>query len=349
MKILFLIILVAFYSCKNQGGSGGGGGGGTPTADDLNNYIDRLTSPEDKTCGDLRTDNHISSKYPIVYPSGKMTWKNEYSEALDEQFSKDYMRPLRMQKINENDLNLIGCPGYNNATDEEKKKFWILFMSSVSKPESGFDPDEEYRETDGTTSTGMLQIDPKSGNRWCGILSKEMNQSGFGMKDMHNPITNLKCGLLMMQWQVLGVPMGKGLKQTRPDLEGRLFTDNTFWYWSVLSNKNGNGKRKVIDWFRVHAQRQLKFCNRTNPIDGYTPGLSYKYKGLDCSKMKTLSEKELCEKYYINQKIEDEIFDPRVGENKEANSCGTIDNGSRANTKELFIEKTDSGINTISK
>jgi hypothetical protein len=112
MKILFLIILVAFYSCKNQGGSGGGGGGGTPTADDLNNYIDRLTSPEDKTCGDLRTDNHISSKYPIVYPSGKMTWKNEYSEALDEQFSKDYMRPLRMQKINENDLNLIGCPGY---------------------------------------------------------------------------------------------------------------------------------------------------------------------------------------------------------------------------------------------
>lgn len=334
-NILVAILAIVFSaSCKPRPGSGGGGGGGSvPTADDLNNYIDGLTKPENRTCGDVRVDTYSNSRFPIIYPSGKHQWKNEYSKGIADQFDKDHMRALKKQKINEGDLSLIGCKGYNYATDEEKKKFWILFLSAVSKPESNFNPSEEYSESDGTTSTGMLQIDPASSNRWCSSLAKERGRGSFGSSDMQNPLTNLQCGLQMLQFQVMGVPMGRPMKQTRSDLEGRLFTGNTFWYWSVLSDKNSNGKKQVIDWFRVHAQRQFKFCNRTNPIDGYTPGLSTRYKEMECKEVQDLGEKENCEKYIINAKIELSQTDPRVGENSTDSTCRNINNTSRSNTK----------------
>jgi hypothetical protein len=333
MRIIVFILLIV-SACKTfQTGSGGGGGGSVPTADDLNNYIDRMTTPENKTCDDVKTDIQKPRKFPIIYPSGKFQWKNEYSQTISNQFDKDYMRPMKKQKLNEGDLSLIGCKGYNYATDEEKRQFWILFLSAMSKPESNFKPDEEYKEADGTTSTGMLQIDPKSSNRWCSILSKEKGKGSFDSGDMHNPQTNLECGLLMMQYQIMGVPMGKPMKQTQPQFEGRLFTGGSFWYWSVLSDKNSSGKKQVIDWFRVHAQRQLKFCNRTNPIDGYTPGLSTRYKEMNCNEVQDLGEKENCEKYLVNAKLEPEQTDPRIGENPVDNSCSRIVNSSRKNPK----------------
>ena len=353
MKILMLSLLL-FASCKTfQGGSGSGGGGGSvPTADEVNSYIDRMTKPEDKSCGDVIIDRQKTGKYPIIYPSGKQIWKDEYSNAISEQFDKDYMRPLKTQKIDEGDLSLLGCKGYNYATDSEKKQFWILFLSSVSKPESNFDPNEEYHEANGTSSTGMLQIDSGASNNWCGVLSKDMNKSSFNSSDMHNPKTNLQCGLVMMQWQVLGVPKGSELKQTRPDLKGRLFTDNSFWYWSTLSNKNSSGKKEVIDWFRVHAQRQFKFCNRTSPIDGYTPGLSSKYKEMNCKEVLVKTEKINCEKYLLNIKLEEKKFDPSVGENPADETCKIIDNTSRSidkkPSKDGSIEE-DFETNTVSQ
>jgi len=330
MKIIALILLF-LVSCKTfQTGSGGSGGGGSvPTAEDLDDYIKRSTTVEQKACGDVTVDVPKHGKFPIIYPSGKHQWKNEYSEAISEQFDKSYMAHLRKEKIDEGDLSLIGCKGYNYATDSEKKQFWILFLSAISKPESNFDPDEEYRETNGTVSTGMLQIDPAASNNWCELIQRDNGRSRFTSTDMHNPKTNLQCGLLMMQWQIMGVPKMPGLVSTRPDLRGRLFTDNSYWYWSTLSNKNSSGKREVVDWFRVHAQRQLSFCNRTNPIDGYTPGLSTKYKDMDCNGYKDKTERSNCEKYLLNIKIEDKLYEPRVGENPVDDSCKRIDNGSR--------------------
>lgn len=334
-KILVAILAIVFSaSCKPKPGSGGGGGGGSvPTAQEVSDYIDRLTTPKIEVCGDVIIDRQKTRKYPIVLPSGNNMWKDNYSEAISAQFDKDYMAPLRQQKIDEGDLSLIGCKGYNYATDSEKKQFWILFLAAVSKPESNFNPNEEFREADGSTSTGLLQIDPASSNRWCGILSKEKSKSSFNMSDMHDPKTNLQCGLLMMQWQVMGVPMGPQMKQTRPDLKGRLFTGNTFWYWSTLSTRNDKGQSDVLRMFKNHAQKQFEFCNRPNPIDGYTPGLSSKYKDIDCKEVSRASERLNCEKYLLNIKIENDMYNPFLGENPSDESCRAIDNTSRANTK----------------
>lgn len=341
-KILVAILAIVFSaSCKPRPGSGGGGGGGSvPTADDLNSYIDRITKPENRTCGDVRVDTHSSSRFPIIYPSGKHQWKNEFSKSIADQLDKDYMRVLKIQKIDEGDLSLLGCKGFNYATDDEKKQFWILFLSAVSKPESNFNSNDEYSEGDGTVSTGLLQIDPAAATTWCEPVAKDIGiplttkggraRRFFTKEQMHDPKINLQCGLLMMQRQLMGV-------KTEPNgkfYQSKLFTSGAdYWYWSVLSDKNSNGKKEVIDWFRVHAQRQFKFCNRTNPIDGYTPGLSTRYKEMDCKEVRDLGEKENCEKYIINAKIEISQTDPRVGENPTDNTCRNIDNTSRTNAK----------------
>jgi hypothetical protein len=345
-KHISLLTLLLLSSCKFSTSSGTGGSsssGPVPTATDLNNYIDRLTTPVNKTCGDLSTDIHKSNKFPIIYHAGKNPWKDDYSKAISDQFDKDYMRPLKVQKINEGDLSLLGCTGYNYATDAEKKQFWILFLSAVSKPESNFNSDEEYTEVnqrERTVSTGLLQIDAKASNDWCKILSKEENKNTYSQTDMHNPKTNLQCGLLMMQHQVMGVPLGKPMKKSQPNLEGRIFTGNKFWYWSTLSDRNPDGKKEVIDWFRAHAQRQFKFCNRTNPIDNYTPGLSTRYQEMNCNEVQDINEKNNCKKYLVNSQIESQQIDPRVGENPVDSSCKIIDNTQRAITKDHSFKNT---------
>lgn len=342
LQLLMIGSFILISSCKKfqHRGSGGGGGGSVPTAEDLNNYIDRLTTPENKTCTDVIVDRQKPKKFPIIYPSGKYQWKNDYSNSISKQFDKDYMRVLKYEKIDEGDLSLIHCKGYNYATDEEKKQFWVLFLSAVSFAESGFYKDDEYSEGNGTVSTGLLQIDPKAASDWCQPVAEDIDipitiirQNGkdikkrfFSNQHMHDPNINLQCGLLMMQRQIMGV-------KTEPNnkyYKNKLFTTGPdYWYWSTLADKNSDKKSDIINWFSVHAQRQLKFCNRTNPIDGYTPALSTKFKGMKCDEVINPQEKSNCEKYLLNIKIENQIFNPSVGENPTSETCSTIDNTGR--------------------
>lgn len=328
MKFYLLILLILVCSCKTfQLGNGGSQGGSVPTAQDMDDYIKRSTTFEKKQCGDLTIDIPRPQKNVIIYPSGQNPWKEEYSKAISEQFKKPYMQGLRTEKINESDLKLIHCEGYNEASEEQKEQFWILFLSAMSKPESNFNSHEEFREQNGTVSTGMLQIDAKASNDWCEILAKEKNNSTFSKKDMHTPETNLQCGLLMMQWQITGVPHMPEMTMRHPELKGHLFTGKKFWYWAVLADTDKN--KEVIDWFRVHAQRQLPFCNKANPIDGHIKDLSSKYIEVNCNGFENASDKKRCEENLLTTEYKNGSINPRYGENPIDDDCRSILNNSR--------------------
>lgn len=305
-------------SCKTQS-IGSGGTGGIPTAEEVNEYIDRQTGAHTRSCDDLKIDIYQPTKLPVVYPLG-YPWKNDYSNTISEQFDKDYMKPLKTLKIDEADLEQIQCKGYNYATDEEKRKFWVIFLSAISKAESNFKPDEEYPEDNGTISAGLLQIDQKAGRDWCSVLAKEKKKSSLNMLD---PKENLQCGLIMIQRQLMGV-------KTEPNgkfYQGKLFTRGLdYWYWSTLADINRDAKEDVKTWFQRHAIRQLPFCNRKNPIDGYIPGLSPRHKGKNCNEIQDPAEKDKCEKYEKNLKIELDIY---MGENPVDNECKKINNSAR--------------------
>jgi hypothetical protein len=88
------------------------------------------------------------------------------------------------------------CPGYARQTADGRKLFWVGLMSSLAKPESGFDPSVQYKEAFNDAqgrpviSRGLLQISRESAN-------------GYGCKigdeqELHDPATNLRCGVRIL-------------------------------------------------------------------------------------------------------------------------------------------------------
>lgn len=365
MKILLLgLIVLSIVACENpfkkKQVGGGGGGGSIPSSEEINDYLNDQMQSEIPKCSNLSIDEQLSiRKFPIIKTNGRNSWPDSYSEAIGEQFDKPYMRPLREQKLKESDLATLDCKGYNYATPEEKKKFWAIYMSAIAYPESSLDTRETFKEPapDNTISAGLLQIDWESANRWCGDLRKDLGMSpgqDFTTNQMLDPKINLQCGMIMMQRSTTGVikkEQGRFF-QSRPDLKGSLFSDQR-WYWKVLES----GKRyKVINWFKVHAKRQLPFCERTShevTLAGETHTFEHKSKlqswpKISCDNLK-VEDLATCEMKKTAESSEDELINPggsdlNLGEKNPTKdeSCNLVEDGPRNPSEPKRLDATDS-------
>lgn len=126
------------------------------------------------------------------------------------------------------------CPGFKEASDENKTAFWIHLLNSLSKKESAFDPmvaNDESNFGDGNldvVSRGLLQTSVAS--------SRAYKRTGCNVKDatdLHNPKTSLTCGLaIFKRW---------------------LTSDN------CISCKNAEGKHRGIAryWSPLRARYQV--------------------------------------------------------------------------------------------
>jgi hypothetical protein len=379
----FTLLVLILTSCKNPfkktSSSVGGGGGGVPSSQQMNDYLSSKLSSEIPRCSSVTLDDVIANKRnPIVFPSGSRQFKPEWAESVSLQFEKPYMEGLRNTQIKESDLEQIGCPGFNNATEEQKRKFWVVFMSAIAKPEDNFRTDGCYHEDDGTDSCGLLQIDYAAANRWCGLLAAEMGKTSFTTEDMKVPEVNMKCGLMIMDAQLNGsaaLSLSKQKPPTvirnkpgRPNIKGSLFVDNGPFYWNVL--RNNDEKEEVIEWFKKHAERQLPFCKTPNvdvELGNETFILDYKTKltsraEIGKCKFLTGNNRIRCEKRTID-KTEKDVLDTEsfpkgadlnLGEQKPTTeeSCDIVDNTGRnvVPSKALHEgEKGDGNQGAISK
>ena len=297
MKNIFLISLVLLSSCKfpnfKRAGSGGGSGGGrVPTVDQLQDWLNKSTNNPTRVCDSENTGHHEpSTKYPKIYPYGSKAWTDDYSKIIHDGLSSNEYAPLLNTPLNEYDLDELGCGNFNKMSDEDKKRFWIIFFASMSKAESGFDTTLKYEEggnLKGTISTGLFQISKNSASNHC---SKRINNgTRFDTDDLMNPETNIKCSMHIMMNQILGSPLvnsktGK-VYQSRPGLTGRLLTgspaansrvDNlknknmnsginheNVYYWAVL-DRGRPGFNKMLAWIKPHLKTQVKACD-SNPL-----------------------------------------------------------------------------------
>ena len=92
------------------------------------------------------------------------------------------------------------CPAYANKAVGDRKLFWVGLISSLAKFESNFDPAVTYQESFNDAqgrpviSRGLLQISMESANGYgCGITQATQ---------LHDPRTNLSCGVRIMNRQV---------------------------------------------------------------------------------------------------------------------------------------------------
>lgn len=176
----------------------------------------------------------------------KYIWNDNYTTTILSQLDDSDLSSILEMDLDDFDLKLLKCNGYENATREERKNFFVLYLASIAYAESRLNPNTTYREKDGTLSTGLLQIDVASANRHASIYTGNK----YDQRDMFNAEMNLISGLYILKHQLDG-----GLNNERKDVQSRLLTDKSY-YWSVLTLK----KELIIKTFVENSLKNLPFC-----------------------------------------------------------------------------------------
>lgn len=176
----------------------------------------------------------------------KYIWNDNYTTTILSQLDDSDLSSILEMDLDDFDLKLLKCNGYENATREERKNFFVLYLASIAHAESRLNPNTTYREKDGTLSTGLLQIDVASANRHASIYTGNK----YDQRDMFNAEMNLISGLYILKHQLDG-----GLNNERKDVQSRLLTDKSY-YWSVLTLK----KELIIKTFVENSLKNLPFC-----------------------------------------------------------------------------------------
>ncbi len=199
---------------------------------------------------------------PKISPKG---WKDEWSKKVvsvletKKEISDSMLKDSDL--INKKSLSKLGCNGYKFATPNERKRFWITFIAAMTYAESGLNAKTTYKEKNGTTSAGLLQIDYHNANAYCSE-ARSMGRK-FTHKDMLDADLNLECGIHILQQQLTA----RRPRAIRKQGKGNLFVERSWGdssNWSVLKLGLG-GNTKVINQFKKHLP-QLPFCSRTEAL-----------------------------------------------------------------------------------
>jgi TorA maturation chaperone TorD len=193
----------------------------------------------------LITSSSLYSKVEILPYKSKYSWDNSWNEAVREELELETESVIMNQEINADDLKELDCPGYNSVTDNElKKDFWIVFLSSLTRAESGFNT--KVRSRGG--NIGLLQFSKATARTNCGLKTS---------KEIAEPNDHLSCGVRMLSWQLEGAPTASG-RMLRPDLKGQLFGKHIL-LWGPLRQNDKSGRKLLTTWFKKHLD-QLPFC-----------------------------------------------------------------------------------------
>ena len=128
------------------------------------------------------------------------------------------------------------CPGYFEASREERKAFWALLFASIARLESGFDPESTFLEPRPlrTLSVGLLQLSYGDQERHDGCPLNPMDAN------ITDPAVNLRCGVAILRNQLAS--------------RNTLFP-RRYYYWSVLTRKREQVQRDFLQ-----HRDQLGFC-----------------------------------------------------------------------------------------
>ncbi len=211
----------------------------------------QVQKPDEPLCNEV---DEFSLKLPRIKKAYKRQWKEQWSYDILKSFESGLLNDLitKDDLILEDDLNEINCAGFKFAVKEERKLFWISMLAAIAYEESGYDPEEDYHEKNGTISAGLLQIDQFAANDHCSRYTGK----AYDSLHMYRPNLNLECGLYIMKHQLNG-----GIRGGIQKIKKHIFTKQ-FYYWSVLKTSK---KEKVKKHFIDNAST-FGFCKRDKPL-----------------------------------------------------------------------------------
>jgi hypothetical protein len=134
-------------------------------------------------------------------------FKAEWIEDIKQDIKDNDLDELLTRELKEEELTKLKCPKYNSFTEEDRLKFWVLFMAGIAASESAFDPKCFYEEPGTHDSFGLLQIDGPN-SRAHGCVKRDGTKPSGGKegkeegKDMYDPEINLRCGMYIVRNQL---------------------------------------------------------------------------------------------------------------------------------------------------
>lgn len=182
--------------------------------------------------------------FSIKKNSSQQGWDSSVSASLYESMKDPALVSLFDTIISEDDLKVLKCSNFNSLTIDEKSLFYIVFMSSITKLESGFDTNNmTYDPTHRNWNVGLLQIDRHSALRH----APEITASSVSDDDLKNEEFNLHIGLYILKNQING--------KYRPEIRGKLLPSSSY-YWEVL---NASYRAKFLKAY-FNNYDLLSFC-----------------------------------------------------------------------------------------
>ena len=194
----------------------------------------------------------VSAYSKVEIDSYKLySWDNSWNDFISNELDQKNNNVLLTEYIDQQDLQLLGCPGFNSADAVAKKDFWAVFFSALTRAESAFNLNARSKAPKGGHGNyGLLQLSKATARKQCGINDP---------KDISNPEIHLRCGVRLLAWQIKGAPITEK-KFHRPDLKGQLFGKNIL-LWGPLRQNDRRGRALLVNWFKKHLD-QLPFCSK---------------------------------------------------------------------------------------
>lgn len=227
-KIFALLLFTFFVSCGDR----------SQTASIPTTETGQTENQNPDTEREHETDLKRALELRLKASSILLPWRDEYSEAIIEEFSKESFNTLFTMSIKSNDLERLKCTGFSKANNVDKMKFYLTLLASIAEAESDFKNTSRSIAPNGTTNIGLFQMDVKAAN----VHTK----NEFGVltdSDLSEGVTNSRVGAHVLKNQLTR----KGPVIFRGD-----------YYWEVL-NPNRGGINHVLRYFHQHLD-QLEFC-----------------------------------------------------------------------------------------
>jgi hypothetical protein len=179
-------------------------------------------------------------------------WRKKNTDGSWTRFAEEAVRNSTLPQSKPSDITKF-CPSYEAKSEAERVQFWAGLLSIIARLESNFNPAATYTESfadsqgNKVVSRGLLQISIESANQKrysCGIKKAE---------DLHDPKTNLTCGVRILDAWVKADAAIATPKNQNPIGGGR--------YWSTLREKS-DPKRNHLPEI-TNFTRALPVCAAT--------------------------------------------------------------------------------------
>lgn len=219
---------------------------GIPGSAQVNNYLEQAVTPQSVHCLEEQSKTETSEKTFFHNDYAKIStnlvgrdvsyrWDGSWNKAIGESLEADHPEFINGDiDLPGEELADLGCGGFNSASKEDKKRFWALFLASMARSDSGFDP--SFKEGSGR---GLFGLDPKKVGAVGGSCA------GKDEWDFMEPSYSFSCVLDILK---------KQLKS-----KGKLFSpvnSGSFLLGALVGNK----REEFFKFFRAHAAAQFSFC-----------------------------------------------------------------------------------------